>query len=225
MNDLERELSELLHEDARQAPLITRAPTGISKRVRRRQVRTGAVAGLTALALVVASFAGLHSLLNPDHRQPASPSSSLRTSNIHGVGITYPSNWSLLQLSGDVVVTEQGEPIRVRRQSSRDTPFCSSRTSSPAVATSRDRSPEVRSRQTGFCSLSSSSTGLGTRRLHRSFGQTRLGRSSRATRTMCARASRVISSRGAPRDGSMSRSSEATRAHQPSSISKRRSSA
>jgi Tol biopolymer transport system component len=62
MNDLERELRATLDEDARKAPLVTRTPSGLTRRVRRRQMSTLFVAGVAVLSFVFVSFAGLRAV-------------------------------------------------------------------------------------------------------------------------------------------------------------------
>ena len=59
MNDLERDLQEVLHEDARRVPTPTSAPEGLRRSVRRRQAMFGSVVGLSALAIVESVRASL----------------------------------------------------------------------------------------------------------------------------------------------------------------------
>ena len=58
MNDLERDLRDVLGEDARRVPTPTSAPEGLRRSVRRRQAVFGGVVGLSAIAIVAGVVAG-----------------------------------------------------------------------------------------------------------------------------------------------------------------------
>lgn len=95
MNDLERDLQEVLHEDARRVPTPTSAPEGLRRSVRRRQAVFGSVVGLSALAIVAAivSAAALILPLGPDGVPADQPTT---TSSLNGISITHPESWFLI---------------------------------------------------------------------------------------------------------------------------------
>jgi hypothetical protein len=91
MNDVERELRELLNEKAREATGAPTAPREVLRRGRRRQVGTVLVAGLLALAAVAGSVAALRPLLRDDSVVVGDAPTTTRT--INGVTISYPEGW------------------------------------------------------------------------------------------------------------------------------------
>ena len=95
MNDLERDLQEVLHEDARRVPTPTSAPEGLRRSVRRRQAVFGSVVGLSALAIVAAivSAATLILPLGPDGVPADQPTT---TGSLNGISITHPESWFLV---------------------------------------------------------------------------------------------------------------------------------
>jgi hypothetical protein len=94
VNDLERDLQEVLHEDARRVPTPTSAPEGLRRSVRRRQAVFGSVVGLSALAIVVGIVSGATLLLPTGRSVPAvEPVTSGR---LNGITITYPGSWVLI---------------------------------------------------------------------------------------------------------------------------------
>ena len=94
MNDLERDLQEVLHEDARRVPTPTSAPEGLRRSVRRRQAVFGSVVGLSALAIVAGIVVGATLLLPTGRSVPAvEPVTSGR---LNGITITYPGSWVLI---------------------------------------------------------------------------------------------------------------------------------
>ena len=59
MNDLERRLKDVLENDASKAPRVPRAPDGLKRQVRRRQVGTALVGTVAIIAILGVSLAGL----------------------------------------------------------------------------------------------------------------------------------------------------------------------
>jgi hypothetical protein len=95
VNDLERDLREVLHEDARSVPTPISAPEGLRRSVRRRQAVFGGLVGLSALAIVVGVVAGATMLLPVRSGQPAGKG-PMTTGTLNGITITYPVSWSLI---------------------------------------------------------------------------------------------------------------------------------
>ena len=95
MNDLERDLREVLHEDARSVPTPISAPEGLRRSVRRRQAVFGGLVGLSALAIVAAVVAGATLLLPAQSNRPAGVG-PVTTGTLNGITITYPQAWSLI---------------------------------------------------------------------------------------------------------------------------------
>ena len=95
MNDLERDLRNVLDEDARRVPTPTSAPEGLRRSVRRRQAVFGSVVGLSALAIVAAivSAAALILPLGPDGVPADQPTT---TGSLNGISITHPESWFLI---------------------------------------------------------------------------------------------------------------------------------
>jgi hypothetical protein len=99
--DLERRLRHTLEEDASRAPLVERAPEGLRRGVRRRQVRSVAVGAAALVAVVAVAFAGLQ-LVNGDDRFTPTPAEQHerpvfeRTATIEGFTVTSPSDWALV---------------------------------------------------------------------------------------------------------------------------------
>ena len=95
MNDLERDLQEVLHEDARRVPTPTSAPEGLRRSVRRRQAVFGSVVGLSALAIVAGIVAGASMLLPFESARPAG-GGPMTTGTLNGITITHPAAWYLI---------------------------------------------------------------------------------------------------------------------------------
>jgi hypothetical protein len=95
VNDLERDLREVLHEDARSVPTPISAPEGLRRSVRRRQAVFGGLVGLSALAIVAAVVTGPTMLLPPKSNRPAGVG-PMKTGTLSGVKITYPAGWHLI---------------------------------------------------------------------------------------------------------------------------------
>jgi hypothetical protein len=96
VNDLERDLREVLHEDARHVATPASAPEGLRRSARRRQVVFVGLVGLAGAAVVAGIVAGATTLL-PLQRgpEPAVPGTAT-TSTLNGITITYPQSWHLI---------------------------------------------------------------------------------------------------------------------------------
>ena len=95
MNDLERDLREVLHEDARSVPTPISAPEGLRRSVRRRQAVFGGLVGLSALA-IVAGVVAVTSILLPARSNRPAGVGPVTTGTLNGITITYPQAWSLI---------------------------------------------------------------------------------------------------------------------------------
>ena len=96
MNDLERDLRNVLDEDARRVPTPTSAPEGLRRSVRRRQAVFGSLVGLSALAIVAGIVAGATMLLPfRSDTQPVGEGPKT-TGTLNGIMITYPAAWNLV---------------------------------------------------------------------------------------------------------------------------------
>jgi hypothetical protein len=96
VNDLERDLQQVLHEDARRVPTPTSAPEGLRRSVRRRQAVFGSVVGLSALAIVAGIVAGATLLPIESEPRPGVEGDELKTDTLNGIMITYPTAWDLI---------------------------------------------------------------------------------------------------------------------------------
>jgi hypothetical protein len=99
MTDLEQRIRQVLTDDARQAPRIERVPETVRPRIRRRQAATAVVAGLTLLAVSVASFATVKALSPSAQTIPVHPGNQVvfqRTATIDGFTVTSPSDWPMV---------------------------------------------------------------------------------------------------------------------------------
>src|SRR5918992_5496762 len=93
MNDLERDLRDLLQRKADEGWAQPEAPVRVLRRVRRRQVVTAAMAGVAAALVGLASFAGVRAVLDPDGG--ATPAAPTTTETLNGITIEYPEGWFL----------------------------------------------------------------------------------------------------------------------------------
>jgi hypothetical protein len=117
VNDLERDLQEVLHEDARRVPTPTSAPEGLRRSVRRRQAVFGSVVGLSALAIVAGIVAGTTMLLPIESEpRPGVEGGELKTGTLNGIMITYPTAWYRSTRTGR---PEWARPDHAPRSSSR----------------------------------------------------------------------------------------------------------
>jgi hypothetical protein len=96
VNDLERDLRDLLGEDARRVPTPTSAPEGLRRSIRRRQAVFGSLVGLSALAIVAGVVAGATMLLPIHSNRPADVGSTTTNGTLNGITITYPQTWNLI---------------------------------------------------------------------------------------------------------------------------------
>jgi hypothetical protein len=96
VNDLERDLRQVLHEDARHVATPASAPEGLRRSARRRQAVFVGLVGLAGAAVVAGIVAGATTLL-PLQRgpEPAVPGMTT-TSTLNGITITYPQSWHLI---------------------------------------------------------------------------------------------------------------------------------
>jgi hypothetical protein len=94
VNDLERDLRDVLGEDARRVPTPTSAPEGLRKSVRRRQAVFGGLVGLGGVVVLAGIVAGAGLLLSkPGGTVPAAETT---TGTLNGITITYPQPWHLI---------------------------------------------------------------------------------------------------------------------------------
>ena len=106
MNDLEQRLKDLLETDAAKAPRVPRAPEGLKRQVRRRQVGTGLMATVAVVAVLGASIAGLRAI---DGSQSTTPIDDTwagyeifeRTAVIGNLSITSASDLYLVRPAQD----------------------------------------------------------------------------------------------------------------------------
>ena len=106
MNDLEQRLKDVLETDAAKAPRVPRAPEGLKRRVRRRQVGTGLMATVAIVAVLGTSIAGLRAI---DRGQGTTPIDDTwagyeifeRTAVIGNLSITSASDWYLVKPAQD----------------------------------------------------------------------------------------------------------------------------
>ena len=97
MNDLERDLRDVLDEDARRVPTPTSAPEGLRRSVRRRQAVFGGLVGLAGLAIVAGIVAGATMLLPVrSSRSGRRSGPTTTTGTLNGITITYPQTWHLI---------------------------------------------------------------------------------------------------------------------------------
>jgi hypothetical protein len=96
VNDLERDLRDVLDEDARRVPTPASAPEGLLGSVRRRQAVFVGLVGLAAAAVVAGIVAGATTLLSMESGPgPAAPGRQT-TGALNGITITYPQSWHLI---------------------------------------------------------------------------------------------------------------------------------
>ena len=95
MNDLERDLREVLHEDARRVRTPASAPEGLRRSVRRRQLVFGGAVALAGIAIVAGIVAGA-TMLRPVRSSQPGGEGPTTTGTINGITITYPQKWSLI---------------------------------------------------------------------------------------------------------------------------------
>ncbi|HET8526734.1 MAG TPA: hypothetical protein VFM81_08875 [Actinomycetota bacterium] len=96
MNDLERDLREVFHEDARRVTAPATAPAGLRRSARRRQVVFGGAVALAGLAIVAGVVAGATTLLSGRGGPEPAVEGPKTTGTLNGVTITYPEAWHLI---------------------------------------------------------------------------------------------------------------------------------
>jgi hypothetical protein len=96
VNDLERDLREVFHEDARRVPAPATAPEGLRRSARRRQAMFGGAVGLAGLAVVAGIVAGATTLLSMESGPEPAALGPKTTGTMNGVTITYPQVWHLI---------------------------------------------------------------------------------------------------------------------------------
>src|SRR5262245_4078469 len=96
MNDLERDLRELLDEDARRVSTPVAAPEGLRRSARRRQVLFAGAVGLATVAIVAGVVAGASLLLPLQNDGQPAVEGPKTTGTLNGITITYPQAWHLI---------------------------------------------------------------------------------------------------------------------------------
>jgi hypothetical protein len=97
MNDLERDLRELLRNQAASVDAPTLAPEPVLRRSRRRQIRTVAGGAAATAIVLAAAVVAIGTLRNPTGTVPSAPIGfAERTATIGGVPVTAPAGWTLI---------------------------------------------------------------------------------------------------------------------------------
>ena len=101
MNDLEQRLKDVLETDAAKAPRVPRAPEGLKRQVRRRQIGTTLVGTVAVVAILGVSLAGLRAIDRSEGTTPvddpwASYQVFERTAQIENFTITSASDLYLV---------------------------------------------------------------------------------------------------------------------------------
>ena len=107
MNDLERDLRELLDSKAGEATISDEPTRAVVRRARRRQLGTVITATLAAALVVAGSLVAMRSLLraDPANQRPATPPvlpdapDGFRSAALPYASIAYPEDWYLLDTS------------------------------------------------------------------------------------------------------------------------------
>lgn len=101
MTDLDREVRELLRDRVGRAEFSRELPRSVLRRVRVRQ--TGTIAGVLAmLALIALPILAASTLFERERKEEAGQPPDPVTSTVYGVSVTYPANWTLLQLNAQL---------------------------------------------------------------------------------------------------------------------------
>ncbi|MEW6059887.1 MAG: hypothetical protein AB1551_07105 [Actinomycetota bacterium] len=98
MTDLERQVRELLDEKSRESHVTPRAPKEVLRRARWRQTLVGLVTAVTVAAVVTGSIAGLSAVVGPSEPDVVIGGTDSRTVTMAGVTVTYPSEWTMVDL-------------------------------------------------------------------------------------------------------------------------------
>jgi hypothetical protein len=96
MNDLERDLTTLFLERAESIDALPLAPDEVLRRGHRRQLRTVIGGSAVALASIAALVFVVGALRPAPSRLPVAPSEPARTATIHGISVTAPEGWTLV---------------------------------------------------------------------------------------------------------------------------------
>ena len=96
MNDLERDLRDVLDEDARRVPTPASAPDGLRHSARRRQALFGGAVALAGLAVVAGIVVGATTLLSMESGPEPAALGPPTTGTLNGITITYPQSWHLI---------------------------------------------------------------------------------------------------------------------------------
>jgi hypothetical protein len=96
VNDLERDLREVLHDDARRVPTPASAPEGLSRSAHRRQAVFVGLLGLAGAAVVAGIVAGATTLLSMEGGREPAALGAKTTGTLNGITITYPQAWHLI---------------------------------------------------------------------------------------------------------------------------------
>jgi hypothetical protein len=96
VNDLERDLRDVLDEDARRVPMPTSAPEGLRRSARRRQAAFVGLTGLAGAAVVAGIVAGATSLLSLQTGPEPAVQGPTTTGTLNGITIAYPGGWHLI---------------------------------------------------------------------------------------------------------------------------------
>jgi len=96
VNDLERDLREVFHDDARRVPTRATAPEGLHRSARRRQAVFGGAVALAGLAVVAGIVVGATSLLSGQTGPEPAAVGPKTTGTMNGITITYPETWHLI---------------------------------------------------------------------------------------------------------------------------------
>jgi hypothetical protein len=115
VNDLERDLREVLHEDARSVPTPISAPEGLRRLAHRRQAVFVGLMGLAGAAVIAGIVVGATTLPSlQSGPEPAAPGPKT-TGTLNGITITYPQAWHLIDpdtagLNGSPLMSESPLP-------------------------------------------------------------------------------------------------------------------
>src|SRR5262245_35588237 len=127
MNDLERDLRELLDEDARRVSTPVAAPEGLRRSARRRQVLFAGAVGLATVAIVAGVVAGASLLLPLQNDGEPAVEGPKTSGTLNGITITYPQSWHLIDpdtagLNGSPTMGESPLPRIVLAQAPTEKP-------------------------------------------------------------------------------------------------------
>jgi hypothetical protein len=96
VNDLERDLREVLHDDALRVSTSGTAPEGLSRSAHRRQAVFVGLVGLAGAVVVAGIVIGATTLLSTQSGPKPAALGPKTTGTLNGVTITYPSSWKLI---------------------------------------------------------------------------------------------------------------------------------